>query len=152
MSVTLNPENPSPAIRNTDFNFTVNVSAPGDITSIDVVLTGEPEPINISIASSSFTVSGQYLTGFTDTLTYVSEGSSDLIEDPTSVVGIENMPADKALFDLDQDRKQSLTRSYTVTVKYTDDETMSTATSQSTLNHVVLNDLEGIRSFMANYF
>lgn len=149
MSVTLNPSEPADAIRLTNFSFTVNVSSPGDIQEISVSLTGASEPISITVGASSFTVSGIYETGFTDVLTYVSEGSSNLTETPTSVVGIQNMPDDKALFDLTQDQKQSITRTYAVTVKYDDG---GTVTENLSLNHTVLNDLESIRSFMANYF
>ena len=149
MSVTLSPSEPTDAIRLKNFNFTINVSAPGSITDISVALTGAPEPITIIIGESSFTVSGVYQTGFTDLLTYVNEGSSNLAETPTSVIGIQNMPDGKALFDLDQDQKQSLVRTYTVTVKYDD---VGTVTENLSLNHTVQNDLESIRSFMANYF
>ena len=149
MSVILNPSEPADAIRLTNFSFTVNVSSPGDIQEISVSLTGASEPISITVGASSFTVSGIYETGFTDVLTYVSEGSSNLTETPTSVVGIQNMPDDKALFDLTQDQKQSITRTYAVTVKYDDG---GTVTENLLLNHTVLNDLESIRSFMANYF
>lgn len=150
MAVSLDPNPPADAIRLKNFSFTITVSAPGKITEILVNLTGESEPITILTDTASFTVSGVYETGFSDLLTYVSEGSSNLIETPTTVIGIQNVPDNKALFDLDQDQKQNLIRTYAVTVKY--DEEGIVNTESLTFNHTVQNDLESIRSFMANYF
>ena len=150
MAVTLNPNPPTDAIRLKNFSFTVNVLAPGEVLSINVNLLGDPEPITIVTEESSFTVTGKYETGFTDTLTYVNKGSSNLIEVPASVVGIQNMPDGKELFDLNQDQKQSLNRTYSVLVEYDEEGTINTESLE--LTHTVLNDLESIRSFMANYF
>lgn len=150
MSITLSPEELTPAVRLKDFSFTVGVSAGDSVDEITVSLIGESEPITITTTDSSFSASGKYITGFTDTLTYVNQGSSNLTETPTSVVGIQNMPTDKALFDLAQDQKQSLFRTYSITVKYTEDFESKTETIQ--LQHEVANDLESIRSFMATYY
>jgi len=52
---------------------------------------------------------------------------------------------------LDQDQKHFIPRDYDVTVTYVGDTTQAETTESVTLTHEVFNDLEAIRSFMANY-
>jgi hypothetical protein len=77
----------------------------------------------------------------------VSKGSSDKIEEPSIVVGVANMPRDKELYDLSQDTKLFELKTYTVTVTYDDTET-----EQFIVTQKIINDLEGIRSFMDTYY
>jgi len=142
---------------NEDFAQTVGVSVPsqnGDtftITSITAELIGEPEPITVTTNTSSITIDGKYLSGFEDIFTYVPPGESNRTTSPDVVVGVENVPDGQSLYNLNQDQKQLILREYDVTVVYRNNTTSAVTTESTVLTHVVFNDLEAIRSFMANY-
>jgi len=140
-----------------EFNQTVGVSIPPEdedtftITSITATLTGEPEPITVTTTTSSITIDGRYLSGFEDVLTFVPPGESNKTTSPSVVTGFNNVPDGQNLYNLDQDQKQLILREYDVTVIYTNDNTSEETTENTVLTHEVLNDLEAVRSFMANY-
>lgn len=114
------------------------------ISSVSAILSGSPsEPgINITGGSSSVVISGKYEFAFTDTFKYTEPGESDLTTTPISVVSRGNMPPDKNLFELAQDQRQSEIRTYVLTVN---------GNSTLTVTQQVLNPLEAMRQFMANY-
>ena len=128
------------------FIATVNI-IPSDeyetISSVTGVLSGTPlEPtITITGGSTSVTISGQHLNTFTDVFTYLEPGVSDLTATATAT-GRGNMPADKNLFDLNQDTRQSQTRTFTLTVN---------GSITLSVTQQVQNPLEAMTSFMANY-
>jgi len=140
-----------------EFNQTVGVSIPPEgedtftITSITATLTGESEPITVTTTTSSITIDGRYLSGFEDVLTFVPPGESNKTTSPSVVTGFNNVPDGQNLYNLDQDQKQLILREYDVTVVYTNDTTFAETTENTVLTHEVLNDLEAVRSFMANY-
>ena len=140
-----------------EFNQMVGVSVAQEgedtftITSITATLTGESEPITVTTDTSSITISGSYLSGFEDVLTYVPPDESNRTTDPIIAVGFNNLPGGQNLYNLDQDQKQFVFREYDVTVVYTNDTTLEETTENVVLTHEVLNDLEAVRSFMANY-
>ena len=140
-----------------DFTQTVGVSVSSDggdtftIQSITAVLTGELDPITITTDTSSITISGKYLSGFEDVLTYVPPDESNRTTEPITVVGFNNLPGGQNLYNLDQDQNQFIFREYDVTVVYVNDTTLEEITESAILTHEVLNDLEAVRSFMANY-
>lgn len=151
VEITPNDELPS-VIRLKNFSATVSASITeeegGQIVSVTAQLVGSDDPgISISSGSTSVTISGKHVSGFSDILTYVDKGQSDKTQTPKTVTGIENMPAGQNLFDLNQDKKQSLDRQYLITVTLDDDSTQT-----FTIKQTVQNDLESIRSFMGSYF
>lgn len=155
MAIVLNPVSEfAPVIRDVDFSTTV--SASGDageiIISVSAELVGEPiEPfVTIVNSTSSSTLSGKFKNGFVDVFQYVSKGSSTTIENPTVIIGQENVPPDQDLFDLNQDKKQFINRTISITVEYEDmgaPETVST-----TLTQPVYNNLDAVKNFMGSYF
>jgi hypothetical protein len=158
MAVEISPDEELPSVlRLKDFSATVSATiAEGEeggeesatIVSVTAQLVGSSDPgIVITPGSTSVTISGKHITGFQDILTYVDKGQSDKTQAPKSVSGIENMPAGQNLFDLNQDKKQSLDRQFLITVTLDDDSAQS-----FTLKQTVINDLESMRSFMGSYF
>lgn len=152
-SITFSPEELPVAIRGKDVNETVSVSVPGTISSLTVVLSGEyeQEAIVLEVADSSFTITGKYLAGWEDVFTYVEANESDQTDTPKTAIDIPNMPPDKNLYDLNQDKKQSIFVDYIVTVVFENEETFEEETLEATLTHQVDNDLEAMRLFMDNY-
>ena len=166
MAVEISPADELPSVtRLRDFSATISASIVEEgggeegegegppaptvtIVSVTAEIVGGSDPgIVITPGSTSVTISGKHLSGFQDILTYVDKGQSDKTQTPKSVTGIENMPAGQNLFDLNQDKKQSLDRQFLITVTLDDDSAQS-----FTLKQTVLNDLESIKSFMGNYF
>jgi len=114
-----------------------SVTASLNTVEPNIVITGGEESVNIA---------GTYSDPFLDTFRYVSKGSSNKIETPTSVVGISNMPENKDLFELDQDTRKDTTKYFTITV------VSNVGSNTFNVTHKILNDLEGIRSFMDTYY
>ena len=108
------------------------------------MLSGTPLETSITVTggSTSVTISGQHLNTFTDIFTYTEPGFSDLESTPSTATGRENMPAEKNLFNLNQDLRKSQTRTYILTVN----GSISLSVTQE-----VENPLSAITSFMANY-
>ena len=126
-------------------SFSVTVSIiPGPlevISSVSGSLAGLPlEPgITITSGTSSVTISGKHQNTFTDVFTYAEPGRSDLV---SSVTGRGNVPPNKNLYDLNQDKRKSETRTYNLLVN---------GSISLTVTQEVLNALETMRQFMANY-
>jgi hypothetical protein len=151
--ITFSPEELPVAIRGKAVNETVGISVPGTISSISITLSGEYEQKDIVIqtSNSSFTITGKYLAGWQDVFTYVEANESDKTDTPKTAIDIPNMPLGKNLYDLNQDKKQSIFVDYTVTVVFVNPETMAEETLTATLTHQVDNDLGAMADFMANY-
>jgi hypothetical protein len=132
------------AVRTVDAIITASADD-GEIINL-VNGTGESGLV-ITPGNTSVTIVGKFTDPFVDTFKYVSKGSSDKIEEPSIVVGVANMPRDKELYDLSQDTKLFELKTYTVTVTYDDTET-----EQFIVTQKIINDLEGIRSFMDTYY
>jgi len=132
------------------------ITASGDEMESNIIVsassTGVSEPgITITSGPILATIVGKYADPFLDTFKYVSEGSSNKIETPTTVVGVQNMPPKKELFDLNQDTRLSELKTYQITVNY-DDEFLVPGTETFTVTQKILNDLESIRSFIDTYY
>ncbi len=134
---------------NQTFSTTINIgtSFGETISSVTATLVGLPaEPnINIAINANVVTISGKYTATFTDVFSYLEPGATGLGLTPTVVTGLANMPADKNLFKLDQDTRQSETRTYNVVV------TGSAGSNNVPVTQQVLNTLETMRLFMDTY-
>jgi len=115
-----------------------SVSASLDIVEPDVIITS---------GESSVSIVGTYKDPFEDFLTYVERGSSNLLETPKVVKSISNLPPQKDFYELDQDRNDFVTRTYTITVN------LNSGSSETfILTHNILNDLEGMRLFVSSYY
>jgi hypothetical protein len=129
-------------------SFTATVTIEPDmfeiISSVSGSLLGSPlEPgITVTGGTSTVTISGKHEFTFTDIFKYTEPGESDLSTTPTTVVSRGNVPPSKNLFELSQDQRKSETRTYNIIVN---------GSSTLTVTQEVLNPLEAMRSFMANY-
>jgi hypothetical protein len=145
--------------RGIEFNQTVTVSieqSAGETFTfqeiLDVTRVGESnDPVTITISGNTIEFDGTYFQPWEDLFTFVPPGESNKKVDPQIVVGIPNVPSGQDLYDLDQDQRHFVFNEYDVTVKYISDLTSEEITETETLTHEVFNDLEAIRSFMANY-
>lgn len=160
ISIVVSPAGDSPTeIQSTtrsakEVNATITAS--GDAMESNIVvsasLTGVSQPgITITPGPILVTIVGKYVDPFLDTFKYVNKGSSDKVETPTTVVGVQNVPPKKELFDLSQDTRLSELKTYEITVNY-DDEFLAPGTETFTVTQKIINDLEGIRSFMDTYY
>jgi len=143
-------------IRNQSFSQTVTVSVPAreeetfTVTDIQIQLIGDQEPITISVSEPTISFSGTYLSGFEDVFTFVPPGQSNKTTTPIDS-NISDLPEGQDLFNLNQDQKHFIPREYDVTVTYVEDTTQTVTVENLILTHEVFNDLEAMRSFMANY-
>jgi hypothetical protein len=142
--------------RGVEFNQSVVVSVASteeedfSVTELSVVLLGEQDPITITVDEPTITFDGTYLSGWDDVFTYVPVGESDRTASPIEST-LNDLPDGQNLYDLDQDQKHFITRTYEVTVTYIGSVSQETTTETVNLVHEVFNDLESIRSFMGNY-
>jgi hypothetical protein len=156
ISITISPtgeedseiEETTRAIRSVNAIITASADDGEIINFVDCILLGTSEPsLTITPGNTSVTIVGKFADPFLDVFKYVSKGSSDKIEDATVVVGVVNVPPNKDLFDLSQDTKLFELKTYIITVTYDDTEK-----EEFTVTQKILNDLEGIRSFMDTYY
>jgi hypothetical protein len=155
MALSLSPQTEIPRVkRKSTFSRTVTVTAGESetINSISVVLQGEEEPdVNIIAGNTSFTISGVYRKGFSDSAKYITDGSSDLLETPVSLTDIDNIPSGKELFEYFPDTKTSITKTYSVSVNYNNLETGNT-TENFTMTHIVENNVQQFTTFINSYY
>ena len=125
--------------------YNASDSIVGGATDITSTLTITPGQNQVSI-------SGTFDDPFSDSFTYVEKGSTNLVETPTTIIGVSNMPANKEYYLLDQDTRNYVIVTFTivVTIDSTIGNTTSTETFTATLQ--VNNEWEGIRSFVDTYY
>lgn len=122
------------------------------IVGVTAELIGDPDSgLIITPGETSVIISGKHTSGFIDIFQYVSKGSNTTVEVPTVVTGQENVPPDRDLFDLNQDKNQFITKNFLVTVSYTA-SSMSVETASFTVPQVVANNLDAMTEFMGSYF
>ena len=124
------------------------VSVPGGPTPVSFTSVSSTTHTGITMTpgTSSCTLVGTYEDSFTDQFKYVERGSSDLAGSPTTVVGLDNLPSNKMFYNLNQDTRNSVTKSYTVTA------TSSGGTNTFTVTHVINNEYESFRAAVAGYY
>ena len=156
ISITVSPvgDTPTEILETTrsirSINATVTASTDDVLETINLVTatSGVSEPgLTITPGNTSVTIIGTYADPFSDFFTFVSKGSSTKLETPTTIVSVANVPADKELFNLNQDLTQIETKTFNITVTYN-----TSLTQGFTVTQDILNELEGIRSFMDNYY
>lgn len=141
---TASPTTLTPVNHNTDFTATVTLTPdPMEmISGVSGVLVGTPiEPITVTAVGTTVTINGRHQNLFKDKFTFTPTDTSDKTETPISVEGIGSVPDKQNLFDLKQDQRQSVTRTYQI----------SYSGGSVTVTQEVLNPLEVILAFMKNY-
>ena len=154
MAITITPDVATGLTDITRPNFTMNqtVTASTDdplnetITNVTASVAGNQPDLVITPSSSSVSITGTLTDPFVDEFTYVEPGESDKTQTPTVVQRIPNMPADKILYNLNQDNTTPYIETFTITV------TADTGTTTFTLELKINNEYEGIRSFISNYY
>jgi hypothetical protein len=126
------------------------ITASGDmgeiIQSVTATIDISEPGVSITSATNSVSIIGTYKDPFEDYLTYIERGSSNLIESPKVAKGISNLPPNKDFYELSQDQRRLFTRTYTVLVQ------TNLSTSQFTVTHDILNNLDGITTFVGSYY
>ena len=110
--------------------------------------------LSITPSTNSVSISGTFDDPFSDSFTYVEKGGTDLVDTPTTVVGVSNMPAGKNFYFLDQDQRWYVLVTFTIQVVETQPLTLGGATNTVTRYPTlrVKNSWEGIRSFVDTYY
>jgi len=110
--------------------------------------------LSITPSTNSVSISGTFDDPFSDSFTYVEKGGTDLVDTPTTVVGVSNMPAGKDFYFLDQDQRWYVLVTFTIQVVETQPLTLGGATNTVTRYPTlrVKNSWEGIRSFVDTYY
>ena len=91
--------------------------------------------------------------GFSGLGNQFDKGGTDLVDTPTTVIGVSNVPPNKDFYFLDQDTRWYVIVTFTI-------EVVETAPSPSTDSNTVTrtatlrveNEWEGIRSFVDTYY
>jgi len=134
-----------PAI-NHNTNFSVTVTIVPDplesITNVSGSLVGDPnEPITVTASGTTVTISGKHQNLFKDVFTFTPTDTSDKTATPISVEGIGAVPDKQNLYDLKQDQRQSIIRTYAINY----------SGGSVTVTQEVLNPLEVVLAFMKDY-
>ena len=154
MAITITPDEATGLTDITRPNFTMNqtVTASTDdplnetITNVTASVAGNQPDLVITPSSSSVSITGTLTDPFVDEFTYVEPGESDKTQTPTVVQRIPNMPADKILYNLNQDNTTPYIETFTITV------TADTGTTTFGVDLIINTADEGRRSFISNYY
>ena len=121
-----------------DLNNQLNLTLGGDGTSV-------------------LTVAGNWDDPFNDQFTYVEKGTDSSLypKTPVTVTKIDNMPADKLMYNLEQDNTTPYIETFTITVNWEQGPAGNLVAQTPvtfTLELKINNAYEGIRSFISNYY
>ena len=108
--------------------------------------------LTITPGTTSVNISGTFDDPFSDSFTYVDKGGTNLVDTPTTVVGVSNLPANKEFYLLDQDTRNYVIVTFTIQVVVTTTIGGATNTVTQTATLQVNNEWEGIRSFVDTYY
>ena len=122
-----------------------------EITNVTATVDGTEPNLVITPGTTSVAITGSFADPYSDSFTYIDAGQSDKTQTPTTVRGVDNLPADKIFFDLDQDMTAYTTKTFTVTVSY-DLINVAQTPETFTLTMKINNEWEGIRSVVDNYY
>ena len=165
MAVSITPDEATGLTDITRPNFTMNQTlyASCSVTGLDVCSVTQvtatvqvTQPILvITPGTTSVSITGTLEDPFIDQFTYVEQGESDKTQTPVTVERIPNMPADKLMYNLNQDGTAFTTETFDVTVQW-ESGPVGNLTAQApatfTLELKIYNEWEGIRSFISNYY
>ena len=167
MSVTITPDVATGLADITRPNFAMNqtVSASATATSPNVAavtnvtasVTGSQPDLVITPGTTSVSIGGSIQDPFNDQFTYVEKGTDPSLypKVPVTVTKVDNMPADKLMYDLNQDNTTPYTETFTVTVQWESGPVgnlVAQTPATFTLELKINNEYEGIRSFISNYY
>ena len=108
--------------------------------------------LTITPGTTSVNISGTFDDPFSDSFTYVDKGGTNLVDTPTTVIGVSNVPANKEYYLLDQDTRNYVIVTFTIQVVVTTTIGGATSTVTKTATLQVNNEWEGIRSFVDTYY
>ena len=108
--------------------------------------------LTITPGTTSVNISGTFDDPFSDSFTYVEKGGTNLVDTPTTVIGVSNMPPNKEYYLLDQDTRNYVIVTFTIQVVVTTTIGGATSTVTKTATLQVNNEWEGIRSFVDTYY
>ena len=108
--------------------------------------------LTITPGTTSVNISGTFDDPFSDSFTYVDKGGTNLVDTPTTVIGVSNMVPNKEFYLLDQDTRNYVIVTFTIQVVVTTTIGGATNTVTQTATLQVNNEWEGIRSFVDTYY
>ena len=108
--------------------------------------------LTITPGTTSVNISGTFDDPFSDSFTYVDKGGTNLVDTPTTVIGVSNVPPNKEYYLLDQDTRNYVIVTFTILVEVTTTIGGATSTVTQTATLQVNNEWEGIRSFVDTYY
>jgi len=135
-----------PADRNTSFSRSISVTSGDPIVSITVTNDFGTTGLTINVLGSTISISGTFADVFIDEFTYVDRGSSDLLETPKTTIGVFRLPPNKDFFNLDQDLRDDINITWTITVVTT------TSTETFTLTQLLRNNWQFLANFIEQYY
>ena len=153
MTISITPDEATGLTDITRPNFAINqtVTASTDdplnetITNVTASVAGSQPDLVITSGTTSVNIGGTLTDPFNDQFTYVEKGTT-YPKTPVTVTKVSNMPADKLMYNLEQDNTTPYTETFTITV------TADTGITTFTLELKINNEYEGIRSFISNYY
>ena len=124
MTVTITPDEATDLADITRPNFAINqtvsasatATAPNvaNVTNVTATLQSGSEPdLVITDGTTSVNIGGTLQDPFVDEFTYIDEGQSDKTQTPVTVQRVVNMPADKLMYNLNQDTTEYTSRFFT---------------------------------------
>ena len=165
MTVTITPDEATDLADITRPNFAINqtvsasatATAPNvaNVTNVTASLQSGSEPdLVITDGTTSVNIGGTLQDPFNDQFTYVEKGTT-YPKTPVTVTKVDNMPADKLMYDLNQDNTTPYTETFTITVQWESGPVgnlVAQTPATFTLELKINNAYEGIRSFISNYY
>ena len=166
MTVTITPDEATDLADITRPNFAINqtvsasatATAPNvaNVTNVTATLQSGSEPdLIITDGTTSVNIGGTLQDPFVDEFTYIDEGESDKTQTPVTVQRVVNMPADKLMYNLNQDTTEYTSRFFTITVNWEEGPVgnlVAQTPATFTLELKIYNEWEGIRAFISNYY
>ena len=143
---------------NETVSATATATAPNvaNVTNVTASLQSGSEPdLVITDGTTSVNIGGTLQDPFVDEFTYIDEGQSDKTQTPVTVQRVVNMPADKLMYNLNQDTTEYTSRFFTITVNWEEGPVgnlVAQTPATFTLELKINNSYEGIRSFISNYY
>ena len=166
MTVSITPDEATDLADITRPNFAINqtvsaaatATAPNvaNVTNVTATLQSGSEPdLVITDGTTSVNIGGTLQDPFVDEFTYIDEGQSDKTQTPVTVQRVVNMPADKLIYNLNQDTTEYTSRCFTITVNWEEGPAgnlVAQTPATFTLELKIYNEWEGIRTFISNYY
>tara|TARA_Y200000002_G_scaffold253252_1_gene209817 strand:- start:6408 stop:6914 length:507 start_codon:yes stop_codon:yes gene_type:complete len=167
VSVTITPDEATGLTDITRPNFAMNqtVSASAtatspnvaNVTNVTASVVGTQPDLVITSGTTSVNIGGTLQDPFLDQFTYVERGTDPSLypKVPVTVTKVDNMPADKQLYNLNQDNTTPYIETFTVTVQWEEGPVgnlVAQTPATFTLELKINNAYEGIRSFISNYY